>query len=137
MNRKNLAIFCIAAFGPILCPLPLAKGEDLVLNDKEDFPDKHRSSVVFPHGLHRDGELYCTECHHDYRHGRNVLDEGTLTPKNWEKIRCASCHGEKSKNEYNLRDAFHLNCMGCHRKTEKTGKKTGPRLWGECHPRAG
>ncbi len=112
--------------------LLLAQPDKIVLNNKDAFKVKERPSVDFPHGLHMEGDLECTDCHHQYKDGKNILDEDTLEQGN-QGIKCASCHANDSK--YNLREAFHMQCMGCHGKLKNEGKKTGPRLCGQCHPR--
>ena len=111
-----------------------AQPEKIIIDNIETFITKQRSSVDFPHGTHMEGELECTDCHHDYKDGKNILNEDELEEGN-STVKCAYCHGGKTENDYNLREAFHKQCMGCHRKLDKAGEKTGPRLCGECHPR--
>ena len=113
----------------------MAQSQRLVLSNPDDLGEKRRPGVDFPHGLHMQGELLCTDCHHDYRGGRNAIDESEIVPKNAKRLKCASCHGSGSDNEHGLRDAFHVNCMGCHRKLAKAGIESGPVLCAGCHPR--
>ncbi len=108
----------------------LAQPDDIKLDNKQAFGVKQRPSVDFPHSQHMDS-LECTDCHHRYVNGKNILDEDTLEDGK-QGIKCADCH--TGNNKYNLRQAFHSQCMGCHGKLKKEGKKTGPRLCGECHP---
>ncbi|MCP4130927.1 MAG: cytochrome c3 family protein [bacterium] len=97
-----------------------AEQDIIILNNIKTFQKKQRSVVRFPHGLHMAGEYSCKTCHH-------LGTEGT---------RCAVCHKKKNKGKgrYTLQQAFHLQCMGCHSKLKKSGKKTGPRLCAGCHP---
>ncbi len=112
--------------------LLFAQPDDILLNNEKAFGVKERPPVAFPHSLHMESDLECTDCHHRYREGKNVLDEDTLE-EGRAGIKCADCH--ERENRYNLREAFHLQCMGCHGRLKKEGKETGPRLCGECHPR--
>lgn len=93
---------------------------------------KTRPAVTFPHNRHVEAGLSCKDCHHLYKDGKNVLDEGTLE-EGKENIRCSGCHGPKS--QFNLERAFHKQCIGCHRTYWREKKKTGPRFCGECHVR--
>ncbi len=74
----------------------------------------------------------CTDCHHKYVHGKNVLDEDSLEEGNPD-ILCSSCHNKKTK--ITLTMAFHEECIGCHNKLSTKGEKTGPSLCGGCHIR--
>ena len=111
----------------------IAQPEKITLNNIEAFKTKERPAVEFPHGIHMEGDLDCTDCHHNYKDGKNILNEDDLEEGS-SSVKCAGCHAGENENNYNLRQAFHKQCMGCHRKLDKAGKKTGPRLCGECHP---
>lgn len=134
MKRSFYTSVFIAGIIVLALSILSAQSDKMVLNNKDTFKVKERPPVEFPHGLHMEGELECTDCHHFYRNGKNVLDESTLEEGN-SRIKCSNCHRRKKiRRRYNLRDAFHLQCMGCHGKLKKVGKKTGPGLCGECHP---
>lgn len=107
-----------------------AQPEIIILNNVSVFNKKERTPVAFPHELHME-ELSCSDCHHRYEKGKNILDESELEEGNIE-IQCSNCHGLKTK--INLRKAFHRQCIGCHSRYKKEGYETGPRLCGECHP---
>ncbi len=116
----------IAIWASSLCAQP-----DKVVLGQSNIPGgKTRPVVTFPHNRHAEAGLSCMDCHHLYKDGKNVLDEGTLG-EGKEGIRCSACHGTKSR--LNLEQAFHNQCIGCHRKFWKEKKKTGPRFCGECH----
>ena len=134
-KRKFGFALGIAVMALLPCSYLLAQSADLMLSNPGEYGKKRRAAVEFPHGLHMEGDISCTDCHHDYKGGKNALDESTLSQDRRAEIKCSSCHGQKSNNKYDLKDAFHLKCMGCHRKTAKTGKKTGPQLCAKCHPR--
>ena len=101
-----------------------AQSDQMKLDHPEAFGKKQRAPVPFPHNRHLEANLSCTDCHHRYEQGKNVLDEGDLE-EGKTGIRCSECHDLKSRPR--LREAFHDQCIGCHR------KKSGPRLCGECH----
>jgi len=111
-----------------------AQPDEIIINDSRIFKHPQRTPVRFPHGLHMGTVPSCKDCHHVYRGGKNVLDESELTEGN-PKILCSSCHAlNKADGRLGLMDAFHIQCIGCHRKLALKGKKSGPRLCGQCHP---
>lgn len=88
-----------------------------------------RPAAYFPHDAHM-SILECTACHHQYNDaGENVLDEMDLDGS--DAMRCATCHD--SRAGIDGREAFHRQCMVCHRTTEKAGNASGPRTCGTCH----
>jgi hypothetical protein len=100
--------------------------------DKIVLEGKTRPAVTLPHNRHVEAGLSCKDCHHIYEKGNNVLDESKLEEGN-KGVRCFACHGPKSR--LNLEEAFHNQCMGCHRKYQTERKKTGPQYCGGCHVR--
>ena len=110
----------------------LAQPDRIVLDHLKDFGKKSRPPVPFPHNRHIEAGISCKDCHHVYENGKNVLDEGKLEEGN-QGIRCSACHQSKSRPD--LEQAFHNQCMGCHKQFLKEKKKTGPRFCGECHLR--
>lgn len=88
-----------------------------------------RPAAYFPHDAHM-MLLACTDCHHEYNEaGENVVDEMALDGS--DAMRCATCHTRFA--DVNAREAFHRQCMVCHRATEKAGNPSGPRTCGNCH----
>ncbi|HVP80841.1 MAG TPA: cytochrome c3 family protein [Thermodesulfobacteriota bacterium] len=122
----TVAAVLISTWAPSLYAQP-----DKVILDLSNIPGgKTRPAVTFPHNRHVEAGPSCKDCHHLFKDGKNVLDEGTLE-EGKEGIRCSACHGPKSR--LNLEQAFHNQCIGCHRKLWKENKKTGPRFCGKCH----
>jgi DNA-directed RNA polymerase subunit RPC12/RpoP len=113
----------------VLAAHPCGQTDTVFLDHAGDFGKKQRPGVVLTHDRHA-GEYECMDCHHRYQAGENVLDIDELDESNPE-IRCAYCHGKKAG--IGLQKAFHRQCSGCHHKTGRQKKKTGPRLCGECH----
>lgn len=106
-----------------------AQSESIIINNTSIFKVKSRTSVVFPHMNHMSIEgVACTDCHHRFEKGKNVMDLNELAEGN-KAIFCSSCHKGKS----GLERAYHRECIGCHDTRKKSGKAAGPRMCGECH----
>lgn len=88
-----------------------------------------RAPAFFPHDKHME-ELDCTQCHHRFENGENILEEDELDGS--DAMRCKTCHN--SKSSINARDAFHNQCIGCHRDYKNKKKTFGPLTCGACHP---
>ena len=129
---KALLIVLAAALFLVWTSQLLAQPDKIILGRSNVPGGKTRPAVTFPHNGHVETGLSCKDCHHLYKDGKNVLDEGTLE-EGKENIRCSGCHGPTSR--LNLERAFHSQCIGCHRTYWKGKKKTGPRFCGECHVR--
>ena len=109
-----------------------AQPNKIILDHSKDFVKKGRPPVPFPHNRHVEAGLSCKDCHHVYENGKNVLDESKLEEGN-QGGRRSACH--LSRSRIDLQQAFHNQCMGCHKQFLKEKKKTGPRFCGECHLR--
>lgn len=131
---KSYGVLTITAvFLMLLVGSPLrAQPDEIVLNSSKVAGEKQRPAVPFPHNRHVEAGLSCTDCHHVYQDGKNILDETNLLEGN-QDIHCSACHGPKSRRH--LKQAFHDQCMGCHKTYQKGKKKTGPQYCGECHVR--
>ncbi len=90
------------------------------------FTKMKKSPVEFHHKQHSvDLKIACTQCHHNYKNGKNVWKEGDKV------VLCAQCHKLKREGKVlDLRNAFHKNCKDCHKKEKK-----GPTKCNECHPK--
>lgn len=118
---------CLMLFSPLVW----ADEAPLILDNPEAFPKNQRQAVTFPHETHMQ-MVDCLSCHHDYVDGKNTLGAEMLEETD-PAIRCASCHA--GNTVVNLKDAFHQQCLGCHRQMRKSGEATAPELCGECHQR--
>ncbi|MCJ7705489.1 MAG: cytochrome c family protein [Desulfobacterales bacterium] len=132
MKRLSFWAFLIAFPFILLANSLMAQSDMMILDSSRGLPGKKRPPVPFPHNLHVEKGLSCKDCHHLYEKGKNVLDESNLTEGNKE-IRCSFCHGSKSR--LNLEQAYHGQCMGCHKKPLKEQRKAPPRYCGGCHVR--
>ncbi|PKL36190.1 MAG: hypothetical protein CVV44_18405 [Spirochaetae bacterium HGW-Spirochaetae-1] len=111
----------------------MAQSDTIILNNEGYYNDKQRPSVSFPHGLHMAVVPECRSCHHIFQKGVNVLEESVLVAEN-ENIRCVHCHGDgKNNHGQRIMDAYHVQCLGCHRLMQKKKKKAGPLMCGACH----
>ncbi len=129
----KVLLITVAAVLIFVLPSSLCAQPDKVVLGLSDVPgEKTRPAVTFAHNRHVEAGFSCKDCHHLYKDGKNILDEGTLE-EGKENVRCSGCHGAKSR--LNLERAFHNQCIGCHRTYWKEKKKTGPRFCGECHVR--
>ncbi|MBW2120448.1 MAG: cytochrome c3 family protein [Deltaproteobacteria bacterium] len=131
MKKRQFVWFLVGLFVVVTGSILQGQPEKIVLDHDKAFKKRQRPPVVFPHEAHM-ADLSCTDCHHRYEKGRNVLDESELEEGNAD-ILCSHCHDRRAS--VGLREAFHRQCIGCHRQTHTEGGRTGPRLCGECHRR--
>ena len=90
-----------------------------------------KGPVDFNHGKHaKEMKIPCTECHHEYKDGKNVWVEGQPVKK------CVECHNP-DKSEGNVKKlmlAYHKNCQGCHKKEKgKEGVNPPSNKCENCH----
>lgn len=129
-HRYDSMILLIAVIFSLAATDLMAQQDHLKLNHPEVFMKRERPPVNFPHNRHAEAGFSCKDCHHQYKNGKNVLDESTLQEGNQE-IKCSACHTPQFRID--LQRAFHYQCLSCHKKNEREKKKTGPRFCGECH----
>lgn len=105
-----------------------------IMGTPEAAPDG-RAAAYFPHDKHMEVVGECKACHHKYADGVNILEEDELD--GGDGMRCRTCHTDATSNETSIdgREAFHRQCIQCHRALEKEGKASGPRTCGTCHPK--
>ncbi len=102
-----------------------------IIETKNMKPKDLKPGVGFSHKKHSvDYKISCTECHHNYKDGKNVWKEGDKVEK------CITCHDMKKKKgkapKYKI--AMHKDCQGCHKKLKKAKKPTGPsKKCNQCH----
>jgi Zn finger protein HypA/HybF involved in hydrogenase expression len=126
---RLLFILAIAIVFFIVSPLG-AQTDKITFDPLKAFGKSKRPPVTFAHNRHAEAGFSCKDCHHVYENGKNVLDESKLEDGN-QAIRCSACHSPKFRID--LEQAFHDQCIGCHRKLLKEKKKAGPRFCGHCH----
>lgn len=118
---RPLCFALIVVIG-VFCSQAASSQEDKFLLDHKELGKHQRPLVEFNHKLHS-SKLDCTRCHHDFdKFNNNRGGEGQP---------CDSCHKAKgSRGMPSLKDAFHRQCIGCHKAMKK-----GPVMCGECHVR--
>lgn len=80
-------------------------------------------AVRFNHQLHAEiPEITCTTCHHTDK-GKEIAGD------------CRSCHpAQKVTGKLNTREAFHKQCINCHKEREKKNQAAGPaKACSGCH----
>jgi hypothetical protein len=107
---------------------------DEIVLDEKGYSTDRKGEVDFAHLSHaEDYGVSCTECHHEYKDGKNTWEEGDPVKK------CASCHdpNEDKGPVKKLKTAFHKNCKACHQNLAKEGiTKDAPyRKCSDCHAR--
>lgn len=127
------ALLCLVA-APILSAADAPK-DDLVVSapegmktkEKDGQPGKLQKSVPFPHSKH--AAVECAKCHH------TMAKDGVA-----KKCTTSGCHDSlEAKGKDNAKDiklvenAFHNQCIECHKDMKKENKPTGPSACGKCH----
>lgn len=107
-----------------------AQDAEIYIGNTASGHSESRPEVYFTHEDHSDS-YDCLDCHHDYRNGKNVLDEDDL--ENGKSASCASCHTKDASID--LETAYHRLCMGCHRRVNKQEGDTLPITCQDCHSR--
>jgi hypothetical protein len=93
--------------------------KDVVIESKDVFAKPKKTPVTFSHEKHKGA--VCTDCHHDFKDGKNVWQEGQEVKK------CSACHKLKAEGKVvKLELAYHEKCAGCHKKLKDEKKKHGP-----------
>jgi len=144
-GRHFLVCMLILGIGSLLWAVNLdAQPEDILLDDQAVFTNRSRPAVDFPHLLHfDDAGIECSDCHHRFKGGENIVDESELE-EDGEGIKCSACHKNETGFRFkpdldptkrNLQQAYHRMCTGCHRQVSKDKKQSGPVTCGECHPK--
>jgi class III cytochrome C family protein len=111
-----------------------AQPDEIWFDNPSAYGEKQRSAVFFNHDGHMENHE-CLECHHDYNNGRNVLDESDIEEDG--RNTCIQCHRDDAS--INLKNAFHRQCIGCHRSYNKENKVPVPLpvTCAACHPKSG
>lgn len=88
-----------------------APPEEVTISNEGYKTDK-KGPVKLNHKEHFETlKIVCTECHHKYENGKNVLKKGDHIQK------CAECHSplKKEGKVLKLNLAYHKNCKTCHK----------------------
>jgi len=113
LMRKMVALTIMAVVlaligGPVFAAAP----PDKIMIDEIQ---KMRGPVPFDHKKHVSLSKDCKSCHHSDQPG--------------QEQKCSACHKDKTEGKkLSLKDAFHKQCMDCHKKEGK-----GPTKCNDCH----
>jgi len=134
MKKGAIAIAIVMAFvaamlvgSAVAQTTKSGKVDDILVIKDPGFKKLKKAPVTFPHKMHSvELKLKCTDCHHVYKDGKNTWKEGDKVQK------CSACHKKKKGpgKLHNLMNAYHKNCITCHKKMKK-----GPRKCNQCHPK--
>ena len=134
-----LSLICAAFLSLIAAPVLFAAdapGDDYVISAPEgmkakpkgDKPGALQKAVPFPHSKHATVE--CKDCHHTLE-----ADGGVV-----KKCTTSGCHDSlEFRDKANAKDiklvenAYHAQCIDCHKALKKEQKPTGPTACGKCH----
>ena len=138
MKKRFLGVLAIILTGLLFLCVGV-----LTAADKTDSPDEvtisnkgykadKKGPVKLSHKKHStDYKVACTDCHHEYKDGKNVWKEGDPVKK------CADCHDplKKQGKTKKLQTAYHKNCKDCHKALIKAGKsdKAPFKKCNDCH----
>lgn len=128
MSKKLLPWLFAVLAGVLILPAKSSTAEEIPDEIKiynEGYRTKLYQPVEFPHRAHaEDYGIECTQCHHNYKDGKNVWQEGDPVRK------CIVCHNpvKKQGTVPRLVFAYHFNCRNCHKENE-----SGPIECSDCH----
>lgn len=112
--------------GPVMCKNCHNSKMHRIKEEAYNTPERPYS--LFDHELHVKSEVTnsdnCSVCHHMYKK-TSMLSSQILGQE------CSSCHLKNiqgGKNRLPLRQSYHSQCLGCHKKIN-----SGPLACGECH----
>ena len=130
---SSLFIALCLSFAPA-APLRAAESQEVpdeIFIENKIYRTDRKGFVLFSHLEHAEGYVEaCEDCHHEYKNGQNVWQEGQPVKK------CFVCHDplKRQGNARKLNMAFHKNCKGCHQKLAREGGTDAPyRQCTDCH----
>jgi len=137
MKKLVIIMAVIASFCLLTMAYAASKGADEMTISSKVYAKHTKGLVKFTHKKHyTDYKIACTDCHHEFKDGKNVWKEGMAVKK------CDSCHSvakpmaqlspAEKKQMASPELAYHKNCKDCHMKAKKEGKKA-PVACTECH----
>lgn len=134
MKRGTLTLVMVILTGLVFLAvgaLTAADAPDDILIENSGYKSDKKGPVKLSHKKHStDYGAACTDCHHEYKDGKNVWKEGDPVQK------CSACHDpEKTQGDaMKLQTALHTNCKDCHKEVAKAGKKEAPyKKCNDCH----
>ena len=135
MNNRFLTLIMVVFAGMLFLTvgaLTAADVSDEVTIENEGYKKDKKGPVKLTHKKHsEDYKVACTDCHHDYKDGKNVWKDTDPVKK------CSECHDpvKKQGNTKKLQLAYHANCKNCHKElvAKDSSKKAPFKKCTECH----
>lgn len=104
---------------------------DIITLDYRVYEKDTMGPVQFNHKSHAwDYQVYCGECHHDYKDGKNIYSAWGKTQK------CMECHDPLKTQEkaMKLMTSYHRNCKICHQERDVfKGEARAYKKCDKCH----
>jgi len=130
MKKGFLALTLVLFAGLIFLSVGVLTAADApdMIKIENKYKDDKKGPVNLSHKKHCvDYKVACTECHHEYKDGKNVWNDKMPVKK------CIECHDVEKKqgNADKLNLAFHKNCQTCHK--ELKGKEAPWKKCADCH----
>ena len=145
MNKKLMTLLLAAGIAMVFAVTGIQAGthaDDTFKMDTSKFKKAKKTPVEFTHKKHSvDYKISCGECHHDDSNEPLNIKMGDDVQK------CSECHNIFAKTKENKKDimvlenAYHDNCIGCHKEVNiKAGDPKGrkgpaPTSCTKCHPK--
>jgi hypothetical protein len=135
MDKKLLSLLIVVFTGLLFLTggvLIAADVPDEVNIENQGYKADKKGPVKLSHKKHStDYKVACTDCHHDYKDGKNSWKEGDPVKK------CGECHNPEAKEgeAMKLQNAYHKNCKDCHKAlvTEGKSEKAPFKKCNDCH----
>jgi hypothetical protein len=135
MNNRFLTLIMVVFAGILFLTVGVLTAADVpddVTIENKGYQKDKKGPVKLSHKKHSvDYQVACTDCHHEYKDGKNVWKEGAPVKK------CSECHNPLKKDGKikKLQNAYHRNCKNCHKEViAKDSKKKAPfKKCTECH----
>jgi len=125
MRKRFLTLFIAVFTGLLFLAVGILSANvvtpppDEVLIQNLGYKKDKKGPVLLTHKRHVDTyNVTCTDCHHDYKDGKNMWNEGMPVKK------CSACHDplKKQGKVMKLNSSYHRNCKSCHKEICKTDK---------------
>jgi hypothetical protein len=135
MRKRTLNVVLVALAGLMFLAvgaLTAADVPDQVSIENKGYKEDKKGPVNLTHKKHVTVyKVACTECHHEFKDGKNIWKEGMPVKK------CSACHDFEAKkgNADKLQNAYHKNCKDCHKALVEAGKSQNApfKKCTECH----